>query len=196
MLDAVIEERGFEFAGEGDRRFTLIRTGMLADRIQKIKELTKSMMDGLSKDGYYRFENGNVISSYIWTKNVDAKTQYGYRLTAQAPDNSDPVLFPGWRGQNDAWESYGLDYKTDKPLTNVAIKGLFTPVTEDDTTIKSQGYTKVSWGADLLKNKTEYYDNLFKGFELGNYDKAPIYLIALPPNTVGAGYTNGYGFGK
>ncbi|WP_024994038.1 RagB/SusD family nutrient uptake outer membrane protein [Phocaeicola paurosaccharolyticus] len=196
MLDAVIEERGFEFAGEGDRRFTLIRTGMLADRIQKIKELTKSMMDGLAKDGYYRFDNGNVISSYIWTKNVDAKTQYGYRLTAQAPDNSDPVLFPGWRGQNDAWESYGLDYKTDKPLTNVAIKGLFTPVTEDDATMKGQGYTKVSWGADLLKNKTEYYDNLFKGFEPGNYDKAPIYLIALPPNTVGAGYTNGYGFGK
>lgn len=197
MLDAVIEERGFEYAGEGDRRFTLIRTGKLADRIQKIKELTTDMMDGLEANGYYEFENGNVISSHIWTKMVDAKTTYGYRLTAQCPEDKkdDPVLFPGWRGQNDAWESYGLDYKTDKPLTNLAIKGVFTPVSEEEAAaLEADGYSKVDWGKNLLKNRTEYDDNLFKGFGPGNYDKAPIYLIALPPNTVGAGYTNGYGF--
>ena len=28
LLEAVIDERGFEFAGEGDHRFTLIRTGL------------------------------------------------------------------------------------------------------------------------------------------------------------------------
>lgn len=197
MLDAVIEERGFEYAGEGDRRFTLIRTGKLADRIQKIKELTADMMDGLEANGYYEFENGNVISSYIWTKSVDAKSIYGYRLTTQCPEDKkdDPVLFPGWRGQNDAWESYGLDYKTDKPLTNLAIKGVFTPVSaEEATALEADGYSKVDWGKTLLKNRTEYDDNLFKGFGPGNYDKAPIYFVALPPNTIGAGYTNGYGF--
>ena len=37
-----------------------------------------------------------------------------------------PVLYPSWRGQNDKWEAYGLDYKTDTPLTNVAINVLTT----------------------------------------------------------------------
>ncbi len=195
LLEAVIEERGFEFAGEGDRRFTLIRSGLLGDRIKRIKELTKKMMDGLASDGYYKFENGNVISSYIWTKSVDAKAMYGYRLTAQSTDDTNPVLFPGWRGQNDSWESYGLSYNTDKPLTNLAIKGIFSPVSSEEASkLAAEGYSKVKWGSDLLNNKTEYYDNLFKGFDEGNYDKAPIYLIPLPPNTIGTGYTNGYGF--
>ena len=197
MLDAVIEERGFEYAGEGDRRWTLIRTGKLADRIQKIKETTKKMIDGLEANGYYEFENGNVISSHIWTKMVDAKTQYGYRLTMQCPEDKkdDPVLYPGWRGQNDDWSKYGKDYGTSTPKTNVAIKGLFTPVTaEEAAALEADGYTKVDWGTDLIKYRVEYDDNLFKGFGPGNYDKAPIYLVALPLNVVGAGYTNGYGF--
>ena len=195
LFEAIIEERGFEFAGEGDRRFTLIRTGLLADRIKKIKTLTKQMMDGLSANGFYKFDNGNVLSSYVYTKSVDAKTKYGYRLTAQASDDSDPILYPGWRGQNDSWESYGLDYKTDKPLTNLAIKGLFTALSSDEASaLVADGYKKINWGVDLLKNRTEYDDNLFKGFSEGNYEKAPIYFIALPPNTIGAGYTNGYGF--
>lgn len=210
MLDAVIEERGFEYAGEGDRRWTLIRTGKLADRIQKIKELTADMMDGLATDGYYKFENGNIISSYVWTKLVDAKATYGHRLTAQCPEDKkdDPVLYPGWRGQNDDWEAFGLKYSeidsTDdkgNPIkvkdyrTNLAIKGLFAPVSAvDAAALEADGYKKVNWGIDLVNNRTEYDDNLFKGFGPGNYDKAPIYLIALPLNVVGAGYTNGYGF--
>lgn len=210
MLDAVIEERGFEYAGEGDRRWTLIRTGKLADRIQKIKKLTANMMDGLATDGYYEFENGNIISSYVWTKLVDAKATYGHRLTAQCPEDKkdDPVLYPGWRGQNDDWEAFGLKYSeidsTDdkgNPIkvkdyrTNLAIKGLFAPVSAvDAAALEADGYKKVNWGIDLVNNRTEYDDNLFKGFGPGNYDKAPIYLIALPLNVIGAGYTNGYGF--
>lgn len=190
LLEAVIEERGFEYAGEGDRRFTLIRTGLLANRIQRIKDLTKKMMDGLDANGYYKFDNGNVLSLYIYTKSVDAKSTYKYRLTAQAPDDKDPVLYPGWRGQNDSWESYGLNYKTTTPLTNLAIKGLFAPVAADEV----EGYAKVNWGKDLLDNRVEYDENLFKGFGEGNYDRAPIYVLPLPPNTIGAGYTNGYGF--
>ena len=197
MLDAVIEERGFEYAGEGDRRWTLIRTGKLADRIQKIKEMTKEMMDGLEANGYYEFENGNVISSHIWTKSVDAKSIYGHRLTAQCPEDKkdDPVLYPGWRGQNDDWGKYGLDYGTSTPKTNLAIKGLFTKLTAQEIAeLEANGYASVSWGENLVASRTEYLDNLFKGFGPGNYDKAPIYFVALPPNTVGAGYSNGYGF--
>ena len=41
----------------------------------------------------------NIISAYIWTKLVDAKTIYGHRLTAQCPTDkvNDPVLYPGWQ---------------------------------------------------------------------------------------------------
>ena len=210
LLEAIIEERGFEYAGEGDRRWTLIRSGLLADRIQQIKELTADMIDGLATNGYYEFENGNVISSYVWTKLVDAKAQYGHRLTAQCPEDKmdNPVLFPGWRGQNDDWEAFGLKYpeiesvdekgnpvKVKDYRTNLAVKGLFAPLSaEDVATLEADGYKKANWGVDLVSNRSEYDNNLFKGFGPGNYDKAPIYLVALPLNVVGAGYTNGYGF--
>lgn len=73
LVRAIIEERGFEYAGEGDRRWTLIRSGYLPEDIKRIKDMTKAMMDGLATKGYYEFENGNIISAYIWTKLVDAK---------------------------------------------------------------------------------------------------------------------------
>lgn len=63
----------------------MIRSGYLPEDIKRIKDMTKAMMDGLATKGYYEFENGNIISAYIWTKLVDAKTIYGHRLTAQCP---------------------------------------------------------------------------------------------------------------
>ena len=128
MLKAVIEERGFEYAGEGDRRWTLIRTGLLPEMIQRIKELTLAMINGLEANGYYEFENKNIISTCIISQPVDANAKYGYRLTTQCPDETDPVLYPGWRGQHDDWGLFGLEYAKN-PKTNLAIKGLFEQVT-------------------------------------------------------------------
>ena len=142
VLKAVIEERGFEYAGEGDRRWTLIRSGFLPEAIKNIKEMTAAMMSGLKADGYYTFANGNVIPSYVWTKLVDARTAYGYRLTTQCPTGkeNDPVLYPGWRGQHDSWEDFGLKYGSTTPKTNLAIKGLFEVTLPDKLIVK---YTKV-----------------------------------------------------
>ena len=62
-LEDVIDERGFEFAAEGDRRWTLIRTGLIGKKVKEIKELTAAMMEGLkSAKGYFEFPNGNQIS--------------------------------------------------------------------------------------------------------------------------------------
>ncbi len=194
LLKAVIDERGFEFAGEGDRRFTLIRTGLIAEKIREIKELTQKMIEGLQNNGYYTFENGNTISTYVWTKMVDAKATYGHRLTAQCPagQENDPVLYPSWRGQNDDWEAYGLSYG-DNTATNLAIKGLFTKLTEEEiAALEADGYTKTAWGEDIVKNAQEYYTYLFYQYD---YTKAPIYLFPFSPNTMGTGgFTNGYGF--
>ncbi len=191
MLEAVVDERGFEFAGEGDRRFTLIRTGLFAQKIKAVKELTAKMIDGLKANGYYEFENGNVISDSIYTKLVDAKSSHKYRLTTQCTDENDPVLFPGWRGQNDDWASMGL---SDAPSeTNLAIKGLFSRV-EDEDALKADGYTKVGWGADLVKNEDEYLKYYFLDYD---YESAPIYLWPFTPNVMSTGgFTNGYGFAQ
>ena len=194
LLKAVIDERGFEFAGEGDRRFTLIRTGLIAEKVREIKELTQAMINGLTSDGYYTFANGNTISLYVWTKMVDAKATYGHRLTAQCPkgQESDPVLYPSWRGQNDDWESYGASYGNDT-ATNVAIKGLFTKLSDEEiAALEAEGYKKTDWGKGIVDNADEYSLYMFYQYD---YQKAPIYLFPFSPNTMSTGgFTNGYGF--
>ena len=194
LLKAIIDERGFEFAGEGDRRWTLIRTGLIGEKINEIKALTKAMLDGLKANGYYTFENGNTISANIYTKMVDAKATYGQRLTEQTPAGmeDDPVLYPGWRGVNNDWTAYGLDYKGNTN-TNVAIKGLFNKLSDAEVAaLEADGYSKVAWGSALVDNYEEYYTYLFYQFDAS---KAPIYLFPFTPNTMATGgFTNGYGF--
>ncbi len=194
LLNAIIQERGFEFAGEGDRRWTLIRTGLLPAKIKAIKTLTRNMLDGLANNGYYTFDNGNTISSYVWTKYVDAKKTYGKRLTEECPSDQkdDPVLYPGWRGVNNDWSSYGLTL-ADNYAPNLAIKGLFTKLSDSEiATLEADGYVKQNWGADLVTYDDEYYKYLFLDYD---YDKAPIYLWPFTPNVLAnGGFTNGYGF--
>lgn len=195
LLKAIIDERGFEFAGEGDRRFTLIRTGLLPEKIKAIKDLTQKMIDGLKANGSYEFENGNVISSVIYTKSVDAKAEKGYRLTMQCPAGKemDPVLYPSWRGQRDNWEESGLSYGTDHPLTNLAIVGLFRSISDGEAAaLTAAGYKAVDWGKTLVANANEYCKYVFNGYD---YDKAPIYLWPFTPNIIATGgFVNGYGF--
>ena len=190
---AVIEERGFEYAGEGDRRWTLIRTGLIGGAVHRVKDMTKKMLDGLAKNGYYTFDNGNTISNKIWTKMVDAKAEKGFRLTAQCTDVNDPVLYPGWRGQNDSWESYGCTAYTKDSKTNLAIKGLFNyiaPGSAEAQALEADGYTMVDWASNITEK--EYYTNLFLDYD---YVSAPIYLWPFTPNTLSTGgFTNGYGF--
>ena len=58
---------------------------------------------------------------------------------------NDPVLYPGWRGQKDNWEEMGLNYGSSTPATNLAIKGLFEIVSEEEAASpESQGYAKVN----------------------------------------------------
>ena len=192
LLEAVIDERGFEFAGEGDRRTVLIRTGLIGKKIKAIKELTTKMMDGLAANGYYQFENGNVISSVVYTKSVDAKAVKGHRLTAQCPagQENDPLLYPGWRGVNDDWASYGLQVDANY-APNLAIQGLFQPVS-DPAALIADGYKAVDWGKTLLANREEYEKNLFLDYD---YVKAPIHYWPFTPNVCANGkFKNGYGF--
>ena len=204
MLKAVIQERGFEFAGEGDRRWTLIRSGLLPEAIKNIKDLTKEMLDGLTSKGYYTFSNGNTISKYVWTKVTDAKAIHGFRLTAECPEGleNDPILYPGWRGQHDNWEAIATkagipttDLAATGSNTNLAIKGLFTyidPNGPEADALVADGYKRVDWGATLVANYNEYYTYFFYDYD---YVKAPLYLWPFTPNVIATGgFSNGYGF--
>ena len=196
MLDAILQERNLEFGGEGMRRYDLIRTGKIYEANRIFHQRATALINGLKNQGYYTFPNGNVISNYVWTKLVDAKTIYGYRLTATGVEG-DPVLYPGWRGQHDNWTSLGLDYGTTTPVTNLAIKGLFEYINPDGAEAKAleaDGYKKENWGKDIIDNEKEYNDYIFCGLK---DNEPPIYLLPINPvqiensnNTI----TNGYGF--
>lgn len=218
LLKAIIDERGFEFAAEGDRRWTLIRTGLIGEKIKEVKELTAKMIEGLKTNGYYTFDNGNTISSYIWTKAVDGKCLIGHRLIAATPatvdkvkadtdpaDDADAIQCPGWRGQNNDWEQIYADnpnskagtklYSSDTPKTNIAIKGLFhhiEPGSAEATALEANGYKKVDWGKAIVDNADEFDKYLFYDYD---YVSAPIYLWPFTPNVLAnGGFANGYGF--
>lgn len=206
LLNAIIEERKFEFGGEGSRRWDLIRTNRLDWAVQRYHQQAGAMIADLKSKGYHTFANGNTISKYVWTKLVDAKKMYGYRLTGQATDmqKDDPVLYPSWRGQNDDWAAAASNNGTDtKALTagdktNLAIKGLFTyidPNGAEAKQLEAEGYTRQDWGAGIIgKYEKEYDYYIYSGWEA---NQPPIYMLPMGDvvikNSNGV-FVNGYGF--
>lgn len=221
LLDAVIEERKLEFGGEGSRRYDLIRNNMLTPVLDDFHSKMEAMYNDLKTQGYHTFENGNVISNYIWVKNVDAKKLIGYRLTAQynAPEEEEAgeydwknnlastVLYPSWRGQNDDWYSVGyaaftLESDRTKNLasinqtaTNLSIVGLFRHVDEAEAkALEADGYTRVSWGETIIGSTDwdDYNKNVLCGYVKGC---PPIYFLPFGTTDMQTSkITNGYGF--
>lgn len=200
VWDAVIQERAFEFLGEGVRRFDLIRTGKLPKACVQDRQIMTAIVDGVAANGFYQFENGNQLPAYIWTKMVDAKSEYGYRLTTTTPKGKeeDPVLYPGWRGQHDSWESIVPTAATGK--TNIAIKGLFkyiAPGTAEALALQVDGYEQTPWAVDMVKYKDSYATKLLAGYTDADYaaKNPPIYLLPFTYNVLTTSHiTNGYGF--
>ena len=201
VYNAVIKERALEFSGEGMRRWDIIRTGILPHVAVEDRQDMKAIIDGISTDGYYTFANGNQISAYIWTKMVDAKKEYGYRLTTQTPADKqdDPVLYPGWRGQHNDWGSIVPVYASQN-LTNVAIKGLFryiAPGSEEASALEADGYVQTPWAVDMPKYEDSYASKLFAGYTDADYaaKNPPIYMLPFTYQVLlNSGITNGYGF--
>ncbi len=221
LLNAVIEERKLEFGGEGSRRYDLIRNNMLTPVLDDFHSKMEAMYNDLKTQGYHTFENGNVISNYIWVKNVDAKKLIGYRLTAQynAPEEEEAgeydwknnlastVLYPSWRGQNDDWYSVGYAAYTlesdrtknlasiNQTATNLSIVGLFRHVDEAEAkALEADGYTRVSWGETIIGSIDwdDYNNNVLCGYVKGC---PPIYFLPFGTTDMQTSkITNGYGF--
>lgn len=201
VWDAVIQERAFEFVGEGMRRFDLIRTGKLPQAaVANRKEMTR-IIDEVVANGYATFDNGNELPAYIWTKMVDARSLYGYRLTGQTPvgKEDDPVLYPGWRGQHDDWGSL-YPKVAGVTETNVAIKGLFkhiVPGSAEAQALEADGYEQKPWAVDMDKYRDSYATKLLAGYSDADFaaKNPPIYLLPFTYNTLTtSNITNGYGF--
>lgn len=184
---AVLQERKLELLGEGTRRWDLIRSGKMAERAVEVRQEMQSMINGLSSQGYYGFTNGNVISSYIYTKKVALATVNP--LTYECINVADPALYPGWRGQFDYLTIPAISSKVVGTTRNVAILGLFNYIATAPV-----GYTKTSWGADLVTSSATYLENILSG--VATNDQPPRYFHPLPYETVfksNGKITNGYG---
>ncbi len=220
IVEAILKERQLEFQGENLRRWDLIRSGKMPEVAVTFRRKLVDHMAQLKANGYATFENGNELSNYVWTKLVDAKSQYGYRLTTQCPENKmdDPVLYPGWRGQHDDWAAAKSAFttstgntvkvKTEEVATNLAIKGLFKhiePGSAEATALEADGYKQTPWAIGMYTSggiedpdrEAEWSTKFLGGYTDADFaaKKAPIYLIPMEHAVcVTTGLSNGYGF--
>ncbi len=205
LKEAIQQERKLELAGEGYRRFDLIRTGKLPEKIVELREKQTDMVNALKDQGYYTFPNGNTISNYIWVKKVNV-ADFGLTkmltttCTVDETDPTWPVRFPGWRGNCDLWGDLG--FTAESGNRNLAIQGLFRyidPAGTEAATLQADGYVKTAWGANIVSNADQYTTNIFKGYPDSYYSTGipPRYLFPLSSETISKSnglITNGYGF--
>lgn len=190
LKEAIWQERKLEFVGEGTRRWDMIRSGKFSEYALEVRAAMKTMVAALKTKGYYQFPNGNIIANYIYTKNVALANP----LTFEAKDVTDPVLYPGWRGQYD-WSKTAL--KVTGTTHNTAIKGLFDyidPNSEQAKSLESQGYKKTKWAIDIVNNESSFDRNILSGIKTAQ--DPPRYFFPIPFETVSKSkgkITNGYG---
>ena len=196
LKEGIAQERKLEFAGEGLRRYDLIRTGKFPKKIKEVRDAQRAMVAGLKTQGYYTFPNGNQISAYIWTKYVNtADFGMNYMLTTQCTvpesDQSFPLCFPGWRGNRDGWGD-GMDNKSGN--RSLAIKGLFRyidPNGAEAAALEADGYEKTNWGVDLVAEEDENVANVFRGYTDQLYSEGAPPRYPYPINSITIKQSNG-----
>ncbi len=209
LKEAIQQERKLEFAGEGLRRYDLIRTGKMPEKIKQLRDQQIAMVEGLKTNGYYTFSNGNTISNYIYVKAVNVAelgmnrmltTQFDYNLDENDP--TFPVKFPGWRGNCDLWTAMG--YTPNEGQRSLAILGLFRhidPAGAEAAALEAEGYVKTPWGAKIVEFEDQYTSDIFRGYTDEYYAAGvpPRYFFPLSSETIAQSnglINNGYGFAQ
>ncbi|WP_281298221.1 RagB/SusD family nutrient uptake outer membrane protein [Flavobacterium limnophilum] len=209
LLAAIQDERAFELGGEGQRKMDLVRWGLLGKKVNELQSQMTAMADALRASGSYTFPNGNVISDYIYTKDVKLTDAQALGLNdiltgntyVSETDPLYPLLFPGWRGTATDWVAPST---TTLKKTMLAIKGLFKPLTSTEATAAiAAGYKKVNYGVDLVSDVTKPWEvnvnGVFGGYLPADFtaNYSPLYLVAIPAETIrvsGGKVSNNYGF--
>lgn len=209
LLTAIQDERAFELGGEGQRKMDLVRWGLLGKKVNELQSQMTAMADALRASGSYTFPNGNVISDYIYTKEIklaDAQTLglsdilTGNTYVSET-DPLHPLLFPGWRGTATDWVAPA---SVTLKKSMLAIKGLFKPLSPTEATAAlTAGYKKVAYGIDLINDAAKPWEvnttGVFGGYLPADYtaNYSPLYLVAIPATTIqvsGGKISNNYGF--
>jgi len=192
LVDAILEERKLELLGEGTRRWDLIRSGKFSEKAVAVRQEMSTMITNLKTKGFHQFANGNTISSYIWIKMVNLANP----LTFESPNTTDPVLYPGWRGQYNYSTIPAISSKVVGTNHNVAIQGLFSyidPAGATAASLQSSGYVKTKWGIDIVTYAASYDRNILSGIKSAL--DPPRYYNPIPSETITKSkgkITNGY----
>ncbi len=193
LKEAIWQERKLEFLGEGVRRWDLVRSGKYAEETITTRAAMTAMISDLKSQGYHQFANGNVISNYIYTKMVKLDNPLTYDA-----DESNPALYPGWRGQYDYSSIESIKSKVSGTNHNMAIQGLFNyidPNGDEAKALESDGYTKTNWAVNLTAKEAHYVNtNFLPG--ITSKDTPPRYFWPLPSEIIiksNGTVSNGYG---
>lgn len=196
LLDAIYDERRLELLGEGDVRWDMIRSGKFNERAIAVRREMKEMAEGLKANGYYTFPSGRTISNYVWTKHVQVGGSSTAVVTQEATDETDPALYPGWRGIF----NWGATAHTAQ-AKNLAIKGLYTyidPEGAEAAALVADGYVKREWGYRVWHDPNAaamFNAAILDGVE-GRENMAPRYFHPMPVTVINQSkgkVTNGYG---
>jgi starch-binding outer membrane protein, SusD/RagB family len=204
LLAAIQDERAMEMAGEGQRKYDLVRWGLLGKKINDLQTQMGAMITGLQTSGSYTFANGNTIRKYIYTKVMDKATLATMGLTdlltyscnVTSTDPLYPVLWPAWRGTFTEWTAPAT---VTLAKTDLAIQGLFG-LPADTVAIKTAGYARTRWGIDLISDVWRPVAiGIFGGYLPDSYAAGypPRYILAIPAATItysNGAITNSYGF--
>jgi hypothetical protein len=194
LLDAIYNERKLELLGEGTIRWDMIRSGKFNERAIAVRKEIVDMSAGLQTNGFYTFPSGRTISNYIWTKYVQIGANVA--TVTQTPVDTDPALFPGWRGIY----NWGVAAYT-ATARNLAIKGLYNYIDPNGAEAKqlvTDGYTKVNWGITIWNDanaKAMLNAAILDGI-VGRETSAPRYFHPIPLTVIDqskGNVTNGYG---
>ena len=196
LVKAVLAEYKRETLGEGNIKFSQIRSGYFPEYSLKARADIKALITGLEADGYYTFPNGRTLSAYVWTKLVDLTGKNIATLTYDvAEGETNPALKPGWRGVYDYTSIASVASVVTGTEHNLAIEGLFEKLSDARIAeLEADGYTKTNWGVDIVAGKDGLFDyNVLSGIELSN---VPLYFHPIPLETIQqskGNVTNGYG---
>lgn len=187
LKEAIANEARLELFGESRVTWFMIRSGNFCKDVVAAQKEIREICNNLRNNGGHTFENGNTFPAYIWTKAVT-----GPYLGYNCMDENDSVNYPGWRGIYDyTLTGYGVDGKNH----NIAIKGLFKPMTaEEIAAAEAEDYVKTEYGIVYANNEDHYVENMVGG--LTSENEVPRYFFPIPYETISqskGAVTNGYG---
>ncbi len=184
VLEAVLNERLLELAGEAQRRFDLVRNNLLAAKIVEARTEWNQIVQNIFDQGYHRFANGNEMPAFIWVKKFRTEAdpannvyKYPSRFTNTLTKTcyvseadfavAEAAVFAGTATaeQKETYDLHGLLYPgwrgnsnewgAKAVSENFAIQGMFKHLTDDQIAkIEALGYEKVHWGQYYVTGAT------------------------------------------